>query len=580
MPKIVELPNGVEIEFPDDTPQGEMYKAINEYMAQQTSGISKQEGKVHPHLAYENPEDVGRAEGGKRLLKGIGKYGPELAASALVPEVPLLGALSKIPGLSRALQKIPTAAKYGQSIFGNALSQGGVAAAFNPETAKESGLTAAGIAGPFSGLGQLAQSAHPYVRGAGRLGMGAATGALAGLAAKNAPFGGYTAIPAALGGAYLGFKGGPTSRFQRDLRSGLEGSEYKPAVEAAERLGLDFLTPAEASGNPFLGAQQGSIGKSPEASLDLFKKQKGRQESETEAIKKLMDTMFHPKEAKTKKALYEQINKPKIKENKLTKFTENDIIKDAEKQALDDSAFRQDLKNLGRDSVGYWDVVKQKIDDMASSASKDANKRRFSKIDSARKSLLEELDKVAPTYKDARYLHERDVAREKLENHFSNRKMIGTNMFKAISDKKKFQDFMKQMRGVPEAQSQLKDMRLVFENIINPVTARSASALSKTSMDKARSSMDGMITLLKDKLTAGRFDKGAVELITNPKWEKELHNLATKPGNKEKRIAKFIDLIGKAGAQTAAQPNLNINFRYNEPLPEEGNMDFEYEGME
>ncbi len=580
MPKIFEMPDGTELEFPDDISQEDMYKAVNQFTSQSSQSSNKKGAPRNP-LEYENPEDIGRAAGGERLLKGVGKYGPELVASALVPEVPLIGALSKIPALAKAFQKIPTAAKYAQSILGNALSQGGVAAAFNPDTAKESGLTAAGIAGPFSGLAQVAQSANPYARTAGRLGMAGASGALAGLSAQNAPFvGNYAALPAALGGAYLGFKGGPNARFQRDLRSGLEGAEYKPAMEAAERLGLDYLTPAEASGNPFLGAQQGNVGRTAEGARELYKRGQSRLGSEERSIQDLFQNIFNKKENKpTMKALYKEAYNYKVPQKFSDKISENEIIKKAKSTVENRSAFKEKLKNVDPNSLEYWDTIKRSLDDRISRTGKKASKEEAGLIKNARKTLLKELDKVGP-YKEARYLAERQKTREGLQKAFNKKEMTGMNMYNVLKDKEKFAKLQKNLRGVPDAQKRLEDMRIAFKDIITTPTARTASALEKTSMSKPRNDIGSMTIALKEALTAGKFDKNAVELLTNPKWEKQLEDLSKKATPTEKRIAKFIDLIGKVGAQTAAQPNLNINFRYNESLPEEGNMDFEYEGME
>jgi hypothetical protein len=102
------------------------------------------------------------------------------------------------------------------------------------------------------------------------------------------------------------------------------------------------------------------------------------------------------------------------------------------------------------------------------------------------------------------------------------------------------------------AQQQLEDMRLIFGRLINIPTAKTAEALSRTSMSKSRSSSDEAIRRLKELLSGGRYDKEAVELITNPKWADELKKL-NEITNKDKLIAAFHNVIGKAGAQAIAQ---------------------------
>ena len=102
------------------------------------------------------------------------------------------------------------------------------------------------------------------------------------------------------------------------------------------------------------------------------------------------------------------------------------------------------------------------------------------------------------------------------------------------------------------AGQQLEDMKLIFGRLINIPTAKTAEALSRTSMSKARSTSDEVIRRLKEVLSGGKYDKAAVELITNPNWADELQKLkkVTKP---DKLIGAFHNLMSKAGAQAIAQ---------------------------
>ncbi len=591
----VNLPNGQKLQFPDETSQEEMrsaiiknfpeydMQAVKEKMQGEGASVTQDmpleelkkisnfpsqqqapvQGPGRSPLEYENPEDIGRAAGGGRLLKGLVKHGPEFAAAALVPEVPVIGALSRIPALAKAFQNVPRLAKYGQSILGNALSQGGVAAAFNPGTAKESAQTAGAIAGPISGVAQLAQSAHPGVRMAGRLGLGAGSGILGGLAAKQLPGGDYSAIPAGLGAAYLGFKGGPASQFQKELKGGLAGTEYKPALEAAERLNLSYLSPAESSGSPFLGAQQGNIGRTSEGAKTLYKKGQERLDSEGQSIRGLLDTVFDKKESKDlMRSLYKESYAQKVPEGLAEKMGQNDIIKRAKSIVEGNPVFKQELKGVDKNSLEYWDLVKRGLDDMVSRTKSKASGNEARIIKNTRKDLLKELDKIGP-YKEARGLAEREKVREGIEKAFNKKPMSGLNMYKVLEDKSRFEKIQKGLRDVPEAQARLNDMRLVFKNLITVPTARTASALEKTSMTKPRNDVGSMAIALKEALTAGKFDKGAVELLTNPKWSHELERLSKNATPTEKNISKFIDLLGKAGAQNMAKPTLNIDIPYN-----------------
>ena len=120
-------------------------------------------------------------------------------------------------------------------------------------------------------------------------------------------------------------------------------------------------------------------------------------------------------------------------------------------------------------------------------------------------------------------------------------------LFRSLKNDKNFDSVMKSVRNVPEAQQQLKDMRLVFRDLINPPTVRTAAGLAKTSMTKERSSAQAWMNEIKEVYTSGKYDKAAIELITNPKWADKLHE-AAQATSKEKKASEIIKLLGKANA--------------------------------
>jgi hypothetical protein len=609
----VNLPNGQKLQFPDDTSQEEMRSAIARNFPQydmqavraarneegksatqdmpleemkRISNIPKQQNRPMPGpgrspLEYqESPEESGRNIGNERMLKGIKQYAPELIASALVPEVPVLGALSKIPGLAKALQSSPRLAKYAQSIFGNALSQGGVAAAFNPSTAKESAAISGGITAPFSGLSELAMSQNPKAKLAGKLGLGLGGAALGYGASQMLPEGFSTAgiVPGVLGGALLGYRGGPTNILREDIQKGIQGTGHEATTEAAKRLGLPYVTPAEASGNPFLGAQQGALGRTPEGAQKLYQKGQERLQGESKSIENLLSDVFNPKtDASKKKALYQEAYEKKLPLGFINKLDQNEVIKNAKSFVSKDPVYKEELKGLDKNSFEYWDLIKRRLDDMGTESSVKGSRYKPSLIDKTKKKLISEMDKIAPeSYPQARYLHEREKAREGIEKAFDKKSMTGTNMYKTLESKKGFEDLMKNLRGVPKAQEQLKDMKLVFKNLINNPTAKTANNLSRNSSNKLDINVKDVMGSLKEALTLGKYDKAAVDLITNPEWGKELAELA-KASPTQKNISKAIDMFGKALAQNQAKDVLDIKYKYNQPQTDP-NQDVEQAG--
>lgn len=599
----VSLPNGTKLNFPDGTDENVMREAINnnfpEYNMQHARESIQSGGKditqdqpleemmkmsnfpsqqpVQPKqsgpLGYEeSPEELGRNAGNAKMLKGLKEYAPELIASALVPEVPVLGVLSKIPGLAKAFQSSPRLAKYVQSILGNSLSQGAVGAAFNPNTAKESGITAAGITAPFAGVSQLAMSQNPKLKLAGKLGLGLGGGALGYGASQMLPSGLSTAgaVPAALGGALLGYHGGPTNVLRKDIEKGMQGTVHEAALEASKRLKLPYLTPAEATGNPFLGAQQGNLGRTPEGAQKLYQKGQERLQGESKSIENLLGDVFNPKtDAPKKRALYQEAYKKELPDSFIDRLGNNEVIQNAKQFIGKDPVYRQELKGLDKNSFEYWDLIKRRLDDMGTESAVKGSRYKPSLIDKTKKKLVSEMDKIAPdSYPQARYLHEREKAREGIEKTFDKKSMTGTNMYKTLESKQGFEKLMKNLRGVPQAQSQLKDMKLVFKNLINNPTAKTANNLSRNNLNKSKINVNDVMGSLKEALTLGKYDKAAVDLITNPEWSKELSDLA-KAQPTQKNISKAVNMFGKALAQNKAKDVLDINYKYNQPQPEQ-----------
>ena len=208
------------------------------------------------------------------------------------------------------------------------------------------------------------------------------------------------------------------------------------------------------------------------------------------------------------------------------------------------------IKDVPENSIAYLDHVKKAMDDMINTADRQGANSEARIMKQTRDDLLKTTDTLVPQYKQARQQAERKIARRNLESKLNEADIKGTNFFrKALQNDKNFDEVMHSVRNAPGAQQQLKDMRLVFRDLINPPTVRTAAGLAKTSMTKERSSTQAWINQLKEIYTNGKYDKAAIELITNPKWADRLH-AAAQATSKEKSISKFVVLLGKASSQT------------------------------
>lgn len=602
---IVELPNGQELEFPDGTSPDIMRNAIHQHFPEYAamyqpknaksqenptsdeanllrygvkdplagilnvgsrggtsagnlaiSLINKLGGNLPKQEATDFSEMLGIPEEQKNLADRLIQFAPEIGVSLALPE-------ARLGKVGEMLEMLPAWGKYLKTGLGNAISQGALAASQSPQDQGTAALEAGSIAAPFSAISQGILSGSPLVRNISRS-AGALGGAGLGyFGAKGLGFGEPVAdIAAALMGA-AGHGGLNTQRRVReDVLKGVEGTHYKEPLEAAKRLGLNYITPAEASGNPFVGSTQGSIGKTEKGAQLLYERGKERTGSEENAIENLFSNVFPKALEEQKNALYKSAESIEIPKEKLEALKDNEIFKTALARVRKEPVYKEKLKGVPENSIQYLNQVKEAMDDMI----EKAPKKEGSIIRETKNKMLETLDTVSPAYKEGRQLAERGIVRREIEDLFNKKDETGTNLFKTLLSNKKdyreLQDRFKrlestantpeQVKSMKTAQQQLEDMRLIFGRLINIPTAKTAEALSRSSMSKGRAPFDEAIRRFKEVLSGGKYDRTAVELITNPKWADELHKLKeiTKT---QKLIGAFHNLLGKAGAQAIAQ---------------------------
>lgn len=492
----------------------------------------------------------GQAPQNRNLADKLIQFAPDLAMSFALPE-------ANLGKVGRTIESIPQAGKYLKTALGNALSQGTYAAGMSSQDPGTAGLEAAGITAPFSALSKAALVGSPALKTLSRVALGAGGGALGYEGSKSLGLGDTTS---GLVAALLGMGSMKGLNPRESALKGVEGTNYQEVLDAAKRLNLPYVTPAEASGNPFTGAEQGTIGKTDQGAQMLYDAGQKRAQAEKDSIKGLLTNIYDPYTHEAlKNALYNSVKEKQIPEQELFKFrgspeipsSGNEIFKAAESKLLSDPAYAEALKGVPRNSLGYLDMVKRVMGDMIDQT-QGKSKYKESLITGAQKDLVNTMDKVAPEYKDARALAEREITRGKLEDVFNAKPMTGSNFGKFLNNDKKFKELQNNVRNVPGAQDQLNDMKLVFNRLINIPTAKTAETLSRSSMSNDRATSATAIRMLQEILSGGRYDKARVSLITNPKWSEELAKLKN-ISKTDKFIGKSYDLLGKAAGQSISQ---------------------------
>lgn len=488
------------------------------------------------------------------ITQGIAEYLP----SMLLPGGAGGAAIKGAKGISQITPYLQAALKTALPQMGYS---GAMALGDNPEElASTIGMTGA-ITAPFGVLGRAATVGSPALKSTAR-GLGAVGGAglgYLGAGALGAPE--MAQVPAAVLSGYLTERGlRPQSYAQKRVFEGIEPETVAPYVEAAERLGLEYVTPAEAMGDPFSAERQATIGKSPEASKLKYERSKQRLQSEERTINRFLDDIYTDKLDPAKEEFYKRaLATPVLPEFESRMIGESDLIKNAVKKLETDPAFKDRIKenNIQRGTLGYWDEVKRALGGMEESAMRgakpDSNKAKI--IGKKRRDMVSELDALYPDYERARALGQRDIIRNQLEGKFDRKDLTGTNFYKSIlQSDKNFEKLMHDLREFPNIQQQLKDMRQVFPTLINPPTSKTAYGMEERSMNKSRG---GFVQDFQDLIlnTLGKkADLAQAELITQKDWVEKLAK--SKEMKENPLLGAMFEYLGKGAGQAAgAQKN-------------------------
>jgi hypothetical protein len=468
----------------------------------------------------------------------------------------------------KVLGDIPKVGKYVSKAVSEAVPQALFAAAQAPQHNFKSGAEAGGTMLPFSLLGQVMQGTNPIARNAARA-LSAAGGAYFGReGAKTAGFGEFGSDIGALIGGALGGRGYKSAKeINQGLVEGVHPDVANPRINAAHRLKLEYITPAEAGKSQLAATAQGGLGRTAEGSKLLNERSKSRQDSERRAINKTLNMIYSPgKMDKHIEAGYEQLKNVNLPPEFPLQFKDNEIIKEAKNMVENTPAYKESLKALmpknvklepGQQdpqatSLVYWDHIKRAMDDMVNKAERTGNKNEARIISNTRAEMRDQMDAEFPEYKQARSLYERKMVRESLEKVFDQKEINGTNFYRALASEKKFKETLSHLKNAPEAAENLKAMRLIFNELMGPPTIKTAKGTEERGMNMARNEGDFLKHMIEHAFTRGGSDKAAIEFITSPDWHKQLDEI-NKISNKQMKTVAFGLALSKGISQAAGE---------------------------
>jgi len=332
-------------------------------------------------------------------------------------------------------------------------------------------------------------------------------------------------------------------------------NEAMPAKQAAERLGFN-LRPAESTANPFVVAHEAQSGVHPQTSAALYQANKAREPKIANAIEDLYETIA-PKGATKAEKLYSQAESVLLPDKNYVKLIEEEpVIAKALQKVLKAPEYQTELKGFQSSSTKVLDLVKRNLDDQIATAKKNDKKNKARLLTKAKNKLVDEIDAVNPTYKEARAESMKDIIRNKIEEKVGSTNKGGANFYnKVLKDDKSFKQIYRGLESNPEAQRRLTDMRLAFKNLIEPISSKQASAQAKLAPKTS-----GPLKFTKDlahKITNGVYDKAAVDLILDPQWDtrlKTINRIKNVPEKAKEFESLFNDVL-QAGAHANKAPN-------------------------
>ncbi len=223
-----------------------------------------------------------------------------------------------------------------------------------------------------------------------------------------------------------------TSPYQTLARKNILENVEPEAIakkQAAAEIGV-HLTPAEASGNPLAGAQQGRLGTTSQGAKDLHKFHTERMKQENNAINGLLSDVnvkdqivssevrnvandiigkYEQELIQKAKPYYDKSAPKTIPQKAFSRlFSEDPTIGNAVESVLSDSKYAVEIKGYAPNSIKILDLAKKRIDAAIELAKRNGDKDAVRVLNNSKKSLVENLDKISPDYKKARAIYTED----------------------------------------------------------------------------------------------------------------------------------------------------------------------------
>lgn len=574
----IDLSDGNTAEFPDGTSKDEIKMALDKKFG--TSGSHNAE------TAPKNPSTIKEFLSG--LAQGTGNFPVELGnlgieginkiSNSNIPHIPRfnfapntvparvgdlasmfvgpsgLGKLAlrgaeHIPAFYKALkasnsllEKAPLASSIGK----NAL----IGAAYSPDD-RQTGALLGGTAPLFGkALGAFSPLSSPVSNALLRAVIGG------GIGAAGASSLGYSPVTGGLLGAGAGVSApgniknilGSAHEAGLSPLETLSEDKIRKPFDSAARLQTP-ITPAEATGNTYLAGIEGRYGRKGEAAQQKAEIFQDREQKQKNAILKLFDTIHEetPQSNQRINQLYTDLQPYNLKPDIINKIKENPVLNEAFEKIRKNPQYEAEYKidkKLPENNILYLNLVKQRLDDKYNELTREGAGNEARIVQKNRNKFVNFLDSQVPGYRLAREESQKQIIRRELEQGMASKKLRGSDFFKKyLENDTNLEELLGNLKNVPEAQSQLRDMKTAWHSLVNADTVRSSAGRAETSLDQSRNDINRIMDIWAD-LQGQKYNKAALEFIHGGKWDKGFEKIQ-QIKDKKLRTHELLKFMGK-----------------------------------
>lgn len=304
---------------------------------------------------------------------------------------------------------------------------------------------------------------------------------------------------------------------------------------------------------------------------------------------------------------YQSAYKQSVPDETMQMLLQDPVISKAYASVMANPIYQRELGEAGAASIKTVDIVKRQLDDSIEEASRAGRKNEARILRDAKSSLVAAADEASPDYKQARQIFAADapsvqaikesaigrianldesglkrvskvifdpsetdlgqlsrmrdkfmqedpaawrrVIRNELERRLDAAKgdrTASTLYDAALRRDRDLQQFLVATKGLPGSRQAIIDMRRAYKDLLNPITAKTAAAQARSSLDVPRSTAEFIFNAVQN-AAGGQYDKAAAEIITSPQWHKELSKALAEKTVQSRGMA-FAELLGRAAA--------------------------------